>query len=122
MTVNRSSEGTRTSWDELSAVIRTYLVAHRARDVDTAVATFTLDAEVTDEARTYRGRDEITVWLSEAGSEYTYTTEFDHASTVGTAYADVVQHLEGDFPGGVADLHYRFTLDGELISRLVIEP
>lgn len=122
MTVNRSSEGTRTSWDELSAVIRTYLVAQQALNADTAVATFTPDAEVTDEGRTYRGRDEITTWLSEAGSEYTYTTEFDHASTVGTAYADVVQHLEGDFPGGVADLHYRFTLDGELISRLVIEP
>lgn len=122
MTVNTNSEGTRTSWDELSAVIRTYLVAHRTRDVDTAVATFTPDAEVTDEGRTYRGREEIRAWLSEAGSEYTYTTEFDHASMVETAYADVVQHLEGDFPGGAADLHYRFTLDGERISRLVIEP
>ena len=34
----------------------------------------------------------------------------------------VGQHLEGNFPGGVADLHYRFTLDGALIARLVIEP
>jgi hypothetical protein len=33
-----------------------------------------------------------------------------------------MQHLEGDFPGGVADLHFRFALDGALISRLVIEP
>lgn len=123
MTVNTNSEGTtRTSWDELSAVIRTYLVAHRTRDVDTAVATFAPDAEVTDEGRNYRGRDEITAWLSGAESEYTYTTEFDHAFVVGTAYADVVQHLEGDFPGGAADLHYRFTLDGERISHLVIEP
>ena len=35
---------------------------------------------------------------------------------------DVGQHLEGDFPGGVVDLHFRFTLDGASISRLVIEP
>uniref|UniRef100_A0A5Q5BQK9 SnoaL-like domain-containing protein n=2 Tax=unclassified Mycobacterium TaxID=2642494 RepID=A0A5Q5BQK9_MYCSS len=122
MTVNTHSEGNRASWDELSTVIKTYLVAQRIRDVDTAVATFTPDAEVTDEGNTYRGRDEITAWLSEAGSEYTYTTEFDHASMVGAAYADVVQHLEGNFPGGVADLHYRFTLDGSRISRLAIEP
>jgi hypothetical protein len=33
-----------------------------------------------------------------------------------------MQHLEGDFPGGVADLHFRFALDGALISQLVIEP
>jgi hypothetical protein len=33
-----------------------------------------------------------------------------------------VHHLEGDFPGGVADLHFRFTLRDGLISRLVIEP
>jgi hypothetical protein len=38
------------------------------------------------------------------------------------AHVDVLQRLEGDFPGGVADLHYRFTLDGDLISGLVIEP
>ncbi|MGO4442317.1 hypothetical protein AB4Z42_03075 [Mycobacterium sp. 2YAF39] len=28
----------------------------------------------------------------------------------------------GDFPGGAADSHFRFTLDGALLSRLVIEP
>lgn len=33
-----------------------------------------------------------------------------------------VQRLDGDFPGGVADLHYRFTLADGLISRLAIEP
>ena len=27
-----------------------------------------------------------------------------------------------DLPGGVVDLNYRFTLDGDLISRVVIEP
>ncbi|KUI32997.1 DUF4440 domain-containing protein [Mycobacterium sp. IS-1742] len=122
MTGNRSSEGIRTSWGELPAVIRTYLVAERDLDADRAITTFTPDAEVTDEGVTHRGRDEIAAWLGKAGSQYTYTTEFDHSTMAGAAHADVVQHLEGDFPGGVADLHYRFTLDGELISRLVIEP
>ena len=54
-------------------------------------------------------------------AEYTYTTEFTGATTTDST-VDVGQHLEGNFPGGVADLHYRFTLDGTSISRLVIEP
>ena len=30
--------------------------------------------------------------------------------------------LEGDFPGGVVDLRYRFAMDGDLIAELVIAP
>jgi hypothetical protein len=122
MTVNEYSEGTRTVWADLPAVVTRFLLAQQARDVEAAVATLTADAQVTDEGQTYRGQEEVTAWLGKAGSEFTYTTEFGHATMVGVAYADVMQHLEGDFPGGVADLHYRFTLDGERITRLVIEP
>ncbi len=31
-------------------------------------------------------------------------------------------HLEGTFPGGTVDLKYRFTVDGDRISRLEIAP
>lgn len=86
-----------------------------------AVATFTADAVVTDDGRTYAGRDEIGAWLTAAAGEYTYTSEFTGATVTDDSIA-VRQHLEGDFPGGVVDLHYRFTLDGKSISRLVIEP
>jgi hypothetical protein len=120
-TVDRS-EGIRTSWDELPAVITTYLVAHRSSDGETAIRAFAVDAVVTDEGRTYRGREEIRTWLGRAGGEYTFTTEFTAAARIGQAQFDVVQHLEGNFPGGVVDLHFRFTLDGRSISRLVIEP
>jgi ketosteroid isomerase-like protein len=113
---------TATSWDELPATITNYLTAHRERDVATAVAAFTDDAVVTDEGHTYRGRDQISAWLTSAGTGYTYTTEFVGATTLDAAHVDVVQHLEGDFPGGTADLHFRFIMDGALIRRLVIEP
>ena len=33
-----------------------------------------------------------------------------------------MNHLEGDFPGGVVDLRYKFTLTDDLISELVIAP
>jgi hypothetical protein len=116
------SEGISTSLDDLPAVVATYLDAHRQHDVATAISTFTVDAAVTDEGHTYRGREEIGDWLGGAARQYTFTTAFTGASTIGTAHVDVAAHLEGDFPGGVADLHFRFSLDGTLISRLVIEP
>ncbi|WP_099037265.1 nuclear transport factor 2 family protein [Mycobacterium neglectum] len=111
-----------TSWDELPATITTYLTAHQERDVATAVAAFADDAVVTDEGNTYRGRDGIRDWLQNAASGFTFTTEFVGATRLDAVHVDVVQHLEGDFPGGVADLYFRFTMDGALISRLVIEP
>jgi ketosteroid isomerase-like protein len=122
MTAVDRSDGSRTSWNELPGVITTYLTAHRARDVKTAIRVFTGDAAVTDEGRTYRGREEIRSWLGRAAGEYTYTTTFTGATRTGDTEFDVVQHLEGNFPGGVVDLHFRFTLDGPSITRLVIEP
>ncbi|MGV0585635.1 nuclear transport factor 2 family protein [Mycobacteroides chelonae] len=110
-----------TKWDGLPDNIKTFMTALDDREGDRALSTFTADAVVTDEGRDYTGRDEIGAWLTTSVSEYTYTTEFTGATTTDTT-VDVLQHLEGNFPGGVVDLHYRFTLDGALISRLVIEP
>jgi hypothetical protein len=117
-----SNRETAITWEELPSVITAYLPAHEAREIETAMTAFAADAVVTDEGRTYRGPDEIRTWLVEGGSAYTYTTEFVGAHRTGEAQFDVVQHLEGNFPGGSADLHYRFTLDGASITRLTIEP
>ncbi|GAA3785761.1 nuclear transport factor 2 family protein [Micromonospora maritima] len=108
--------------DDLPVPITQYLVAHQARDVDAAVARCTPDASVTDEGHTYRGPEQIRDWLSRSSGEYTYTTELVAAARVDDRHFDAVHHLEGDFPGGVADLHFRFTLRDGLIARLVIEP
>ncbi|MCK0173810.1 nuclear transport factor 2 family protein [Mycolicibacterium sp. F2034L] len=111
-----------TTVERLPEVVETYLAAHRSGDQSTALKTFTPDAVVVDEGRTHRGTQEIAGWMRAAASEYTYTTEFVSATTSGASSVDVLQHLAGDFPGGQADLHFRFTLDGALIARLVIEP
>ena len=114
-----------TEWDALPDTIKTFMTALDAREVDRALATLTTDAVVTDEGHDYKGHDEVGAWVANAAAEYTYTTAFTGATVLerqtGTT-VDVRQHLEGNFPGGVADLHYRFTLDGTVISRLVIEP
>jgi hypothetical protein len=111
-----------TTWKSLPDAVTTYLTAQDARDVATAITVFTADAEVTDEGQTYRGLDAIGTWIGSAASQYTYTTEFTGATFTGRDHVDVTQHLEGNFPGGVVDLHYRFTLGGGAITRLVIEP
>lgn len=110
-----------TEWEALPDTIRTFMAALDAREAEQVLATLTTDAVVTDEGHDYTGRDEIGAWVTTAAAEYTYTTAFTGATTTDTT-VDVGQHLEGNFPGGVADLHYRFTLDGALISRVVIEP
>ena len=106
---------------ELPEVITSYLRAHRARDLDVAVGSYAPDATVTDEGRTYRGPEEIRAWLARSASEYTYTIEMTGAAKAGEDDYDVIHHLEGDFPGGVVDLHFRFALRDGTIVRLVIE-
>ncbi len=106
----------------LPATITTYLTAHQGRDVETTLTVFTPDAVVRDDGHTYRGTDEIRDWLAGAGAEYTFTTELIGTTQVDAEHYDVRQRLEGDFPGGLVDLHYRFTLSGPAVSELVIEP
>jgi hypothetical protein len=110
-----------TEWDALPDTIKAFMTALSTPEDGRALATFTADAVVTDEGRDYTGRDEIGAWLTASAGEYTYTSEFTGATMTDTTI-DVGQHLEGNFPGGVVDLHFRFTLDGASISRLVIEP
>ncbi|WP_138732081.1 nuclear transport factor 2 family protein [Modestobacter excelsi] len=104
---------------ELPAVVRSYLTA---RDADTAVHTFTDDAVVVDDGATHRGAEAVLSWLHRAASEYTYTTELTGAQRINGDHSLVVQHLVGDFPGGVVDLRYQFTVRGDRIAELTIAP
>ncbi|MFF8729358.1 nuclear transport factor 2 family protein [Streptomyces sp. NPDC015171] len=108
--------------DALPEVITRYLDAHRAHDTATALGAFHPDATVTDEGRTHRGAPAIAAWLTRSAGEYTYTTELTGARKADPDHYVATHHLEGDFPGGAVDLHYRFTLSGGLIEALVIEP
>lgn len=83
---------------------------------------FTAAARVTDEGIDYHGRDAIRAWLDTTGSEYTYTTALIGQRQDGPDQWTVVANLKGDFPGGVVDLRYRFSLEQDRISRLIIAP
>ncbi len=105
---------------QLPAVIRSYLAAHTAGDAETAIQAFTSTAVVVDDGKTFRGTDEVLGFLRHAGAEFTYTTELIGAQHVDDEHWVAVNRLEGDFPGGVAELSYRFTLADDLITDLVI--
>ena len=107
---------------ELPATIRGFLTAHAARDVDAAIRAFSSTAVVVDQGQTFRGTAEVLEFLGEAGAEFTCTTELIGAERLDDAHWTAVVRLEGDFPGGVVDLDYRFVLDGDLVAELVIAP
>ena len=108
--------------DQLPATIRGYLSAHESGDVDAAVAAFAPTATVTDEGRTFRGAEEIRGFLRHAGAEFTYTTELVGPGRVDDEVWVATHRLEGDFPGGVAELDFRFRMAGDLIAELAIDP
>jgi ketosteroid isomerase-like protein len=117
-----TEQGKTVEFAELPETITNYLKAHQARDLDAAIESYTPDATVTDEGRTYHGPDEIRAWLSRSASEYTYTIEMIGATEIDQDHYDVTHHLEGNFPGGQVDLRFRFSMRDGAISRLVIEP
>ena len=107
---------------ELPDVLAAHLAAHEARDVERELACYAEEAEVTDEGRTYRGTAEIRAWLGRAASEYTYTSELTAVRQDDAEHWTAVRHLEGDFPGGVVDLNYHYTLEDDRITTLTIAP
>jgi hypothetical protein len=107
---------------DLPAVVLRYQNAHDHRDADGALATFAPDAMVTDDGHTFRGHVEIRDWLSRASVEFTYTRTLIDTAQVDDSTWLVTNRLEGDFPGGVVDLRYRFVVSGGLLSKLDIAP
>jgi len=111
---------TSTQPTELPATIRAFLAAHDVRDAEAALATFGPSAVVVDDGATYRGTDEVRHFLTHAGSEFTYTVTPVRAQRLDDSHWVVTRRLEGDFPGGVVELAYRFVMDGDRIVELVI--
>ncbi|MPY30179.1 nuclear transport factor 2 family protein [Streptomyces adustus] len=120
--MSESSSSTPVEHDGLPEVIRRYLTVHNRGDASASASLMTPDAHVTDDGKTYGGLPAIERWLDRAASEYTYATTCLGAAQDGPDRWTVTQRLDGDFPGGTIDLRYAFTLDGGLISRLVIAP
>lgn len=105
--------------DQLPATVRAFNEAHEARDADAALALMTPGAVITDAGQTFSGAHALRRFVAEAGTEFTYTDDITGSGRDGDVWV-VGHHLEGNFPGGTADLSYRFALDGDRIERLDI--
>ena len=105
--------------EQLPAAIRGFLDAQEARDPDAALAVLTADAVISDVGESFAGEQALRRFITEAGAEFTVTSEITRVARDGETWV-VGHHLEGDFPGGKADLDYRFTLDGDRVRRLDI--
>ena len=103
------------------AVIARYVESQAARDFDGLLALFTPDAVVVDEGRSWRGAKQIRAWRDGVASAYEYTTELKSIDVGGAGRYVAHIHLEGNFPGGMVDLEYSFTFDGNRIRRLEID-
>ena len=107
---------------ELPAVVATYQAAHDGHDVDAALSTFAQNAVVHDEDQDWVGPEQIRQWLVKTSTEYIFTRTMLGVEFSGIDSWLVRNRLEGNFPGGVVELRYEFTVEGGLITRLSIAP
>ena len=103
-------------------VIARYHEAHDRQDTERALSAFASDATVVDEDHAFRGVDAIHEWLESAGREFTYIRTFVGAQRLDDDTWVIHNRLEGNFPGSVAELRYRYRITNGLISELVIAP
>jgi hypothetical protein len=101
-------------------VVTRYLEAADRRDTDALAACFAPDGTVVDEGVTYRGHDEIVGWRRQLGTKWEYTSTVTGSRAVDDHRFVVGVLVEGDFPGGRADLTYTFSAEGDRLTALTI--
>ena len=99
-------------------VITRYFAALNGRDREDLLALFSGDAVVVDEGQTWRGTSEIRTWVGDVAFRFQYTAEVLGVETAGDGSYVARVRLEGNFPGGTAELNVRFHRQGNQIRRL----
>jgi hypothetical protein len=102
------------------AIVARYLSAADAGDIKTLAECFAPTGSVVDEGETYRGHDAIFGWRESLAGKWVYTSSVTGSEAIGVNEYRVKVHVEGNFPGGVADLVFRFRLRDDLIDELFI--
>ena len=105
---------------QLPEPIATYFTADKL-DGDAVARCFASGAIVKDEGRTYTGVAAIKQWKTQTAAKYTYTCE-PLCAEQKDGMTIVTCHLEGNFPGGRADLRFFFRLERGKIANLEIVP
>jgi hypothetical protein len=106
---------------DIPSVVTDYMDAHVVRDVERAIPLFLPDATVTDERTVRSGTDAIRTWIETGAAEFTFTTTETGYALPAPDHVQIFARIEGDFPGGVADIVYDFQLRDGKIARIVID-
>jgi carbon storage regulator len=106
----------------LPPAVSGFLADQVGTDHAATLAHFADDATVVDDGKSFAGRDAILGWLSREASEFTFTSTTVKTEKHDEARFTVTNHLEGNFPGGTADLRFQFFVSGGRIASLTIQP
>jgi uncharacterized protein (TIGR02246 family) len=104
--------------DSVPDAVERYVAALNSRDKESLLTLFTPDAVVIDEGQTWRGATEIRVWVEDVAFRFRYTAEVLGVDTAANGSHVARVRLEGNFPGGTAELNVRFDLEGDRIRGL----
>ncbi|MFA4929455.1 MAG: nuclear transport factor 2 family protein [Patulibacter sp.] len=110
------------STTEIPTVITRYQQAEQDADWTALADCFLPEGVAFDEGRTHVGREEIAAWRTAVAAAVTFTSTVVERRALGADGFKLVLRLEGDFPGGVAELDFLFALRDERIAALVILP
>ncbi|WP_145724939.1 nuclear transport factor 2 family protein [Nocardioides sp. J9] len=107
------------TYQQVPPPIAAYLRAHIDHRYDDAVTHLAAGVTVVDDGRTVRGRDAALEHFRQASTEFEYETDLLTVTDDNEVWT-VATHIEGNFPGGEADLNMAFTLTEDQIIRLEI--
>lgn len=105
---------------KLLPVIKTYVDASNAHDVQSVLSCFSENAVVRDEGETLHGRKAIEDWITRTIEKYKFqfkpvTFREDNAEVV------VAIEVSGTFDESPITLDYHFTIEGDKILSLTID-
>ncbi len=106
--------------DTAPVVVTRYLNAANIGDFQSLAECFTPSGSVVDEGETYRGHAAIIGWREALAGKWIYTIAVTGSEPISADEYRVNVRAEGNFPGGVAELVYRFRLHDDLIEELVV--
>ncbi len=107
----------------LTSPLDAYFHATNAHDTNALVACFDADATVFDEGeeQTFQGIEAIREWAETLNKQYQLSVEVLGMEEAGNRTL-VTASVSGDFEGSPLQFKYYFTLKGDKISKLEIQP
>ncbi|MFL9838732.1 nuclear transport factor 2 family protein [Flavobacterium sp. ST-75] len=81
---------------------------------------FSENAEVLDEGKTYKGKDEIKAWIEDANKRYQVTMNPVAFTKAGDTNNVLSAEISGSFPGSPLVLQYHLNIVNEQIHSLEI--